>query len=211
MARASESIFIGDFDKLIKALKQLDPQLRKDFNKALNAAAKPLVVKAKTFIPGQILNNSGVAIFRSEPPTYTSPSWINDKVHRSRDPMRWVWQPAIVARGIKIKRTTRNKVPYGYNKIAVAALAVVNSSPAGAIYELSGRGTDKSRAKTKSVSRNPKAQDDFKDLMTRISPLTGDATKGRILYKAEAVMGDSVRQEVQKVVDERLMKFVRSI
>lgn len=210
MARASESIFIPDFAKLIKALKELDPQLRKDFNKALNKAAKPLVTTARTFVPGQIVSNSGRYIFRPQMPTYTSASWANDKSHRSRDPLRWTWQAGQVSSGIKIKRTTANKAPYGYNKVAVAALAVVNSTPAGAIYELAGRGTEKSRAKTKSVSRNPNAPEDFRNLMTKISPLTGNATRGRMLYRAEAIMGDSVRTEVKKVIDDRLFAFVRS-
>lgn len=209
MARASESIFIPDFAKLTKALKALDPKLRKDFNKALNAAAKPMVMTARTFVPGQIINNSGAFIFRPQMPTYTSASWVNDRVHRSRDPLRWTWQANRVASGIKIKRTTANKTPFGYNKVAVAALAVVNSTPAGAIYELAGRGTEKSRAKTKSVSRNPNAPEDFRNLMTKISPLTGNAAKGRILYKAEAIMGDSVRTEVKKVIDQRLLAFVK--
>ena len=39
----AKSILISDFDKLVKDLKKLDPQLRKDFDKALKAAAKPLV------------------------------------------------------------------------------------------------------------------------------------------------------------------------
>jgi len=211
MARASESIFIPDFAKLTKALKELDPKLRKDFNKALNAAAKPLVTTARQFVPGQIVNNSGTFIFRPQAPTYSSGSWINDKTHRSRDPLRWTWQPGVVAAGIKIKRTTANKRLYGYNKVAVAALAVVNSTPAGAIYELAGRGTEKSRAKTKSVSRNPNAPEDFRNLMTKISPLTGNATKGRMLYRAEAIMGDSVRTEVKKVIDQRLLAFVREV
>lgn len=207
----AKTVFVPDFDKLQKALKELDPQLRKDFSKALTAAARPLAAKAKTFVPSQVVNNTGKYIFRPTPPTYTSASWINDKYHRSRDPLRWTWQPAAVIKGIKIKRTTRNKVPFGYNKVATAALSVVNSAPAGAIYELSGRGSEASRKRTKSVSRNPNAQDDFRNLMTKISPLTGDSKNGRILFRAEAIMGDSVRTEVQKVVAERMRLFTRSI
>ena len=47
--------------------------------------------------------------------------------------------------------------------------------------------------------------------MTKISPLTGDSKNGRILFRAEAIMGDSVRTEVQKVVAERMRLFTRSI
>ena len=203
MARASESIFIPDFDKLIKELKAMSPALRKDFNKGLTEAVKPMTQLARTFVPGSV-QYKGREIFAAQPPDYSSPAWINDKIHRSRDPLRWTWQPAIVARGIKVKRTTMNKVPYGYNKVAVAALALVNSTPGGAIYELAGAGSKSSQARTKSVSRNYKAQDDFKIFFPKVA-----GAPRRLIYKAEAVLGDKVRTEIAKIIDERLYKFIR--
>jgi hypothetical protein len=203
VARASESIFIPDFDKLIKELKAMSPALRKDFNKGLTEAVKPMTQLARTFVPGSV-QYKGREVFAAQPPDYSSPAWINDKIHRSRDPLRWTWQPAIVARGIKVKRTTMNKVPYGYNKVAVAALALVNSTPGGAIYELAGAGSKSSQARTKSVSRNYKAQDDFKIFFPKVA-----AAPRRLIYKAEAVLGDKVRTEIAKIIDERLYKFIR--
>ena len=203
MARASESIFIPDFDKLIKELKAMSPALRKDFNKGLTEAVKPMTQLARTFVPGSV-QYKGREVFAAQPPDYSSPAWINDKIHRSRDPLRWTWQPAIVARGIKVKRTTMNKVPYGYNKVAVAALALVNSTPGGAIYELAGAGSKSSQARTKSVSRNYKAQDDFKIFFPKVA-----GAPRRLIYKAEAVLGDKVRTEIAKIIDERLYKFIR--
>ena len=205
MARASESIFIADFDKLIKELKAISPALRKDFNKGLNEAVKPMTKLARTFVPGSVQYN-GREVFAAQPPDYSSPAWINDKIHRSRDPLRWTWQPATVARGIKVRRTTMNKVPYGYNKVAVAALALVNSTPGGAIYELAGAGKDSSRTRTKSVSRNYKAQDDFKIFFPKVA-----GAPKRLIYKAEAVLGDKVRTEIAKIIDERLYKFIRGV
>jgi hypothetical protein len=203
VARASESIFIPDFDKLIKELKAMSPALRKDFNKGLTEAVKPMTQLARTFVPGSV-QYKGREVFAAQPPDYSSPAWINDKIHRSRDPLRWTWQPAIVARGIKVKRTTMNKVPYGYNKVAVAALALVNSTPGGAIYELAGAGSKSSQARTKSVSRNYKAQDDFKIFFPKVA-----GAPRRLIYKAEAVLGDKVRTEIAKIIDERLYKFIR--
>jgi len=97
-----------------------------------------------------------------------------------------------------------NKVPYGYNKVAVAALALVNSTPGGAIYELAGAGSKSSQARTKSVSRNYKAQDDFKIFFPKVA-----GAPRRLIYKAEAVLGDKVRTEIAKIIDERLYKFIR--
>jgi len=205
VARASESILIADFDKLVKELKTINPQLRKDFNKGLNEAVKPMQQLAKTFVPGSIQYQDR-DVFAQQPPDYTSPAWVNDKVHRSRDPLRWTWQPSIVARGIKIRRTTINKTPFGYNKVAVAALALVNSTPSGAIYELAGAGKESSQAKTKSVSRNYKAQDDFRVFFPKVA-----GTPKRLIYKAEAILGDKVRNEITKVIDERLYKFIRGV
>jgi hypothetical protein len=205
MARASESILIADFDKLIKELKAINPQLRKDFNKGLNEAVKPMQKLAKTFVPGTIQYQDR-DVFAQQPPDYTSPAWINDKVHRSRDPLRWTWQPALVARGIKIRRTTINKVPFGYNKVAVAALALVNSTPGGAIYELAGAGSASSQAKTKSVSRNYKAQDDFRVFFPKVA-----GAPKRLIYKAEAILGEKVRADIAKIIDQRLYKFIRGV
>ncbi len=203
------SVVVADFDVLIKELKKLDPQIKKDFSKALTTAAQPLRNLARSFVPADVTNGSGVPIFRPNPPTYLTPSWINDTEHRSRDPLRWTWQPGEIKAGIKITRSRKNKAPYGYNKTAYSALAVVNSKPAGAIYELAGAGRASSKKRTKSVSRNPNAQDDFQQMIVRVAPLNG--LKGRMLFKAEAQVGDKVRQEVTKVINMRLSSFVRAV
>ena len=74
---------------------------------------------------------------------------------------------------------------------------------------MAGAGRSSSKKRTKSVSRNPNAQDDFQRLIIKVSPLNG--LKGRILFKAEAQVGDRVKAEVQKVINERLLKFVRAV
>ena len=203
------SVVVADFDVLIKELKKLDPQIKKDFSKALTTAAQPLRNLARSFVPADVTNGSGVPIFRPNPPTYLTPSWINDTEHRSRDPLRWTWQPGEIKAGIKITRSRKNKAPYGYNKTAYSALAVVNSKPAGAIYELAGAGRASSKKRTKSVSRNPNAQDDFQQMIVRVAPLNG--LKGRMLFKAEAQVGDKFRQEVTNVINMRLSSFVRAV
>lgn len=208
-AKFRGSIVLDDFDKLLKELKKLDPNLRKNFLKALKRAAQPLRDKAREFVPADVTNSQGVPIFRPYQPTYSTGSWINDEQHRSRDPMRWTWQPGEIKDGIKIKTSRKNKAPYGYNKTAYSALAVVNSEAAGAIFELAGAGKKSSKKRTKSVSRNPNAQEDFQQLMTRRYPMGG--YKGRLLFKAEALVGDRVRTEVEKVVDDVFKTMVRNV
>jgi hypothetical protein len=208
MSRA-KSILIPDFDKLVKDLKKLDPQLRKDFDKALKAAAKPLVEKARGFVPAEIRNSSGAYVWKPTPPTYSTPAWINDSEHRGRDAAnRWVWKDALVKRNIKVVKSTANKVPFGYSKVATAALAVVNRSPAGAIFELAGRGSAASRARTTSKSRN-QTNNVFNDMLIKKYPFIGDAQYGRILYRAASIVAPEVRKQVLAVVDQRLKAFVR--
>jgi hypothetical protein len=99
-------------------------------------------------------------------------------------------------------------VPFGYSKVATAALAVVNRSPAGAIFELAGRGSAASRAKTTSKSRN-QTNNVFNDMLIRKYPFAGDAQYGRILYRAAALVAPEVRRAVLQVLDERLAIFAK--
>ena len=205
----AKSILISDFDKLVKDLKKLDPQLRKDFDKALKEAAKPLVEKARGFVPAEIRNSSGAYVWKPEPPTYSTAAWINDTEHRGRDAAnRWVWKDSIIKRNIKVVKSTANRVPFGYSKVATAALAVVNRSPAGAIFELAGRGSAASRKKTTSKSRN-QTNNLFNDMLIKKYPFMGDAQYGRILYKAASLVAPEVRKQVLKVLDERLAVFAK--
>jgi hypothetical protein len=205
-----KSIFIPDFDKLVKDLKKLDPQLRKDFDKALKAAAKPLVDTARQFVPSDIRTSSGGYFWKPVPPTYSTPAWVNDYSHRGRSSeKRWVWDAGFIKKNIKITKTTANKVPVGYNKVATAALAVVNRAPAGAIFELAGRGTAESKSRTVRVSRNPNASEDFLRALNKKYPFGGDARYGRILYRAAVIVAPEVRKQVSKVVAERLKIFAR--
>jgi len=203
-----KSVLVEDFDALVKDLKKLDPQLRKDFDKALKIAAKPLVDKARSFVPSEIRSKSGRVIIRTIAPTYTSPSWVNDEIHRDKR-KRWVWSEGEVRRGIKVTKITKNKVPVGYNKVATAALAVVNRSAIGSIFELAGKGKSASQARTIRKSRNPKAREDFVSALASNYPVAGESAAGRLVYRAEAIAGLSVREAVAKVIDERLKKFVR--
>lgn len=197
-----ETRFVDELPKLIADLKAMSPQLKKDFDKGLRKAVEPMQKVARSFVPDSVTHN-GKPIWRDQPPTYQSPAWIEDTTHRARDvEERWVWQAAQVRKDIVIRRKSSRRVPVGYDKVAVSVLSLINMSAPGAMYELAGSGR---RRSTSSRSRNPYARDDFRSFIVR----TQGAPK-RLIYKAEAQTGDSVMRELDKVVEERLLKFVRS-
>lgn len=194
-------IDLYNFDRLVKDLKNLSPKLAKDFQKNLSKAVQPVRDEARRLVP----MDNPIRNWRQTEPTYTSNSWINDFEHRGRDSAnRWTWRPVDVRRGIKISRT---KTKTGRNNTLfaeqVTALAVINSTAGGVIYELTGAGTNASRRRTKRVSRNPDAGNDFELAMNR------RGKPKRLLYKAAATHGAKAVAEIQKVLDRDLYAFVR--
>jgi hypothetical protein len=197
----AQPIDLYNFDRLVKDLKNLSPKLAKDFQRNLSKAVQPVRDEARRLVP---IDNP-VRNWRQTEPTYTSNSWVNDFEHRGRDAAnRWTWRPIDVRRGIK---TTRTRIKTGRNNTLfaeqVTALAVINSTPGGVIYELTGAGTNASRRRTKRVSRNPDAGQDFELAMNyRGKPK-------RLLYKAARTHGQRALDEIEKVLDQGLYRFVR--
>ena len=215
---SQSGVLVPDLDKLRKDLKKVDPQLTKDMAKALTAAAKPLVNKARTFVPSDIRSGSGKFIWREDAPTYTSAAWANDKEHRGRDAKdRWVWNPNDVQKGIKIERSglVRRSATFGGRSFGkqlreIAALRVVNKTVAGAIFELAGVNPGKS-SKDKSNSRNPNAGEDFKRVLNRQYAITQGRKKGRVLYKAAQDSVPAITKEVEQVLTRFLGRFARGL
>lgn len=209
-------LLIPDLDKLRRDLKKIDPQLSKDMAKALTAAAKPLVSKARTFVPSDIRTGSGNFIWQEDAPTYSTPQWINDTEHRGRDAdKRWVWRPNDVAKGIKIERqgTVDRGRRFGGRRFGkplreVAALRVINKTAAGAIFELAGLNPGNA-TKDKSRSRNPRAGEDFEAVLNRQYVVQQGRKKGRILYRAAQDSVPAIAKEVEQVVTRFLGRFAR--
>ena len=197
----AKPIDLHNYDRLLRDLKNLSPKLAKDFQKNLSKAVQPVRDEARRLVP----NDNPVRNWRQVEPTYTSNSWINDFEHRGRDAaMRWTWRPVDVRRGIKI---TRAKIRTGKNNTLfaeqVTALAVINSTAGGVIYELAGAGTTASKRRTKRVSRNPNAGDDFELAMNfRGKPK-------RLVYKAASTHGKKALDQIERVLDRDLYAFVR--
>lgn len=97
----------------IKALRQLDPEHRKEFNKGIKAVVAPMVAAAKGAYPAMPL--SGM-----------TRQWA--PAGRQLFP----WVPGAVRTGVKVKTSTRrdkNTVVY-----------VTQATPAGSIFEVVGTG-----------------------------------------------------------------------
>ena len=211
-------VLVPDLDKLRRDLKKLDPQLAKDMAKALTAAAKPLVTKARTFVPSDIRTGSGNFIWQEDAPTYTSPAWANDTEHRGRDAAkRWVWRPNDVQKGIRIERsgTVRRSSIFGGRVFGrqlreVAALRVVNKTAAGAIFELAGVSPGNS-AKDVNRSRNPNAGQDFETVLNRQYVIAQGRKKGRVLYRAAQDQVPAIAREVEQVLTRFLGRFAKGL
>jgi hypothetical protein len=158
----------GNID-LRKALRSFAPDLEKQLRKDLSAAMKPVVNKARGFIPADAPMSGWAARSFSEGffPIYNATT---------------------IKAGIGF-RTTPGKVnPYGFSSMAT----ISNKSAAGAIYETAGRnGPQKwvgptAGGASKGVSRsvNPNAGEQFiKNLPPLTSSLKG---RGRAIFRAWA-------------------------
>lgn len=96
----------------IVALRKIDPEYRKDFNREAKNIAAPLVNDAKSLYPDLPL--SGMAKM-----------WTNNE--RELFP----WTLSKVRSGVKIKTSTR--------KNASSVIYITQSNPAGAIFEVAGK------------------------------------------------------------------------
>lgn len=197
---ARQNVYSPDLDKLLKDLKKLDPKLRQTLNKSLTKAVQPVRDHARSLVPPiRPLTN-----WRQTEPTYQSASWVNDFEHRGRDSaVRWNWNPGNVRRGIKTSRTRKRTGRSSAGRQEVSALSVINSDVGGIIYELTGAGKNASR-RTGNKSRNPNAPRDFKQKI-----LTKEGKGKRLLIRAAAEKGDAVQDNIQRILESELFKFVR--
>jgi len=210
--------------ELRKALKAFTPDLAKETQKEIAAVLKPIVTKARGFIPstaplsGWAQSNNG--------------TWGNR-----------VWSSSDAKRGIGYK-TTPSKV----NRSGFRSLArIVNASPSGSIYETAGRLNPQGRpqapmsevvaprhpnfgkmtrsgSKDQSMSNNPNAGKQFIDAMNRTSPIvnafqraegqSGRASrkmKGRAIFRAYAEDQGKANAAVIKAIENSKLEFERRV
>ena len=206
--------------ELRKALRAFTPDLAKETQKEIAGVLKPIVSKARGFIPSTA-PLSGWA-------KSTNGTWGNR-----------VWSSSDAKRGVGYK-TTPSKV----NRSGFRSLArIVNASPSGSIYETAGRlnpqgrpqaplakvvalghsnygKTIRSGSKSESLSNNPNAGQQFIDAMNRTSPIvnayqrnegqSGRASrkmKGRAIFRAWAEDQGKANAAVVKAIDKSRVEF----
>lgn len=201
--RALTAVYVADLDKILDTIKKIDPELQKEFRKELKKQVKPVERLAESFVPAQVFPG-----WRETKPYYpTNWGWAYDTQHRGRTygagkDSRWQWSQADVKAGIQVT-TAKTKVQrIKGTTFGVTALAVVNKSVPGIIYELAGFGTARSRGKTRRVSRNKNASDQF---IAKVNQ-KGGATEKRLIYRASYQLGGQVNANLVTVLKKYLGK-----
>jgi hypothetical protein len=114
----SASIEVVGVKDTIKALRQLDPELKKQFNRDIKRVVAPLVASAKSAYPQLPL--SGM-----------SRSWSQG------GSQKFPWEVGKVRSGVKVKTSTRRN--------ANSVVYISQGNVAGAIFEVVGTGTNLGR------------------------------------------------------------------
>lgn len=105
--------------ELRKALRKFEPDLAKETTKEISSFLKPVVAKARGFVPS---NNDAPS------------GWLKREGAQGRWANRY-YDSALVKRGITYKSTPSKPNRNGFRSLAT----IFNKSAAGAIYETAGR------------------------------------------------------------------------
>ena len=204
--RSLKAVYVQGFDELMQKIENINPDTKKLFNKELRKQIKPVEKLAKSFIPSEVFPG-----WRDTKPYYPPTwGWAFDQSHRGRtygktNESRWQWSQADAVAGIQIT-SAKVKVQRGRGTdFEVTALALVNKSVPGIIFELTGGGTARSRGKTRRVSRNPNASEGFiRKVSQAHGAIAGDGKGKRVIYKATAEKGAQAIAGIEATIDKYL-------
>jgi hypothetical protein len=209
--RSLKAVYVENLDELMEKLKNIDPDLQKIFKKELRKQIKPVEKLAKSFIPAEVFPG-----WRDTKPYYPPTwGWAFDQSHRGRtygktNESRWQWSQADAVAGIQITSAKVKVQRIKGTKFSVTALALVNKSVPGIIFELTGGGTARSRGKTRRVSRNPNASEGFiRKVSEAHGAIAGDGKGKRVIYKATAEKGAQALAGIEAVKDKYLARVFR--
>ena len=209
--RSLKAVYVQGFDELMQKIEDINPDTKKLFKKELRKQIKPVEKLAKSFIPSDVFPG-----WRDTKPYYPPTwGWAFDQSHRGRtygktNESRWQWSQADAVAGIQIT-SAKVKVQRGRGTdFEVTALALVNKSVPGIIFELTGGGTARSRGKTRRVSRNPNASEGFiRKVSQAHGAIAGDGKGKRVIYKATAEKGEQALNGIRAVIDKYLAQTFR--
>ena len=203
--RSLKAVYVSGLDELMKKIEKVNPDAKKLFKKELRKQIKPVEKLAKSFIPAEVFPG-----WRDTKPYYPPTwGWAFDQTHRGRtygktNQSRWQWSQQQAIAGVKIT-SAQVKVARRGSGVETTALALVNASVPGIIFELTGGGTGRSRGKTRRVSRNPNASEGFIRKVSQAHGAIGGDGKGkRVIYRATAEKGAQALTGIQAVIDKYL-------
>lgn len=165
---------------LRKALNRYAPELKKQYDKELREAMKPVINQARSRVPQQIFGGDN--------------NWSNNP---GRFPK---YDPSVIRRGLTYS-TAGKKSQSGFVSLAT----LLNKSAAGAIAETAGRVNPYGRSK--SQSRNPNAG---QMMIERLNEHMGhlkayengnNKSRGRLLYAAYADNQGKALDAIMKAVE----------
>jgi len=177
---------------LRKALRQFTPDLEKQLKKELAAALKPVVKKARGFVP----SDSPMSGWAARPFTEARFPFFNSRT---------------ITRGIVYSTGVSKRNKNGFTSMA----RIINKSAVGAIYETAGRKNQngqpwvgrKASGSSKGVSRsvNPNAGATF---IANLDPLvTSLKGRGRLIYRAWAASKGVAEGAAMKAIDKATSEF----
>ena len=208
--RSLKAVYVAGLDELMEKIEDINPDTKKLFKKELRKQIKPVEKLAKSFIPAEVFPG-----WRDTKPYYPPTwGWAFDTTHRGRtygktNQSRWQWSQQEAIAGVKISSAQVKVARRGLN-IETTALALVNASVPGIIFELTGGGTARSRGKTRRVSRNPNASEGFiRKVSQAHGAIAGDGKGKRVIYKATAEKGEQALNGIRAVIDKYLAQTFR--
>jgi hypothetical protein len=199
--RAFKAIYVKDLDAIMKKMEEFAPKIQKQFKKELRKQIRPVERLAESFVPAiPFQSTEDFGGWRTTDPYYPlNWGWAYDTDHRSRQfqgKTRWVWSQEEVKSGIQITSAKVKAKRERGIEFSVTALALVNKSIPGIIYELTGFGNVRSRRRTKKVSRNPKASEQFIQKVQDANP----SSQKRLIYRATALKGKQALDGINQVL-----------
>lgn len=204
-------VYVEYLDAIIEAMGKVDPDAQKLFKKELRKQIKPVESLAKTFIPAEVFPG-----WRDTKPYYPPTwGWAFDTEHRGRtygktNESRWQWSQADARQGIKISSVKSKVQRIKGTTFGITALALINASVPGILFELTGSGSAKSKAKTRRVSRNANASEFFVRKVNKSSgAITADGKGKRVIYKATAQKGEQALANINAVLEKYLGRNFR--
>lgn len=184
-----EVIVLTGIKETIDALKEFDKDAVKRFNKVINSELSSAETSARSIVAG--INNSqgtGTPMSGWRQSNSTRPS-------STRGGAGWVgWKPAEVAAGI-VKSKAQGRVSGNYT---TSAGKLINKSAAGAIFEVAGRNTKATAARTSSAQ-----------FLRTLGNRFGRAS--RLIWSVVDKDGDRIQRNVAKALDDAKADLQRAL